>query len=47
MSENYSVPYICPECDYDRWVSTQGKPGGQKVKCPNCGHEDELKGPGQ
>lgn len=47
MTDQYTVPYICPECDHDRWVSTQGEPGGQKVKCPECGHEDELRGPGR
>lgn len=45
--DGFVVPYVCPECDHDRWISTQGQPGGQSVKCPNCGHEDKMRGPGR
>ena len=46
MSEQFQVPYVCPKCEYDRWiVADPSDKDSHKTKCPDCGYEDTVNMP--
>lgn len=47
LKTEYTVPYICPNCDHEQWVAVVGPPPDDPVECPECGREGELRGSGR
>lgn len=41
--DRLQMPYVCGECDHQRYVVVNpDRDGAERVRCPECGNEDEL-----